>query len=159
MNRRRLAIALAGWAVLAGATLAHHHFTTRPNPAPASAAPEFVLFEVNQPGQSLKQRGDQILREEMTQRSVATTLGNVARNFRNLIEDLESNGLIKSGQAKDLINAATTLESVGTEHLRKAGEYLHQGRQQPNDADHLKQAHIEIEKAVQKLNTLVQLAG
>lgn len=137
MNARRLGCTAIGFILLVGALTAQQNFAK----------------------DQLLQRAQQILAEEQRQHYIGQKLAGVAKDFRGLIDDLDSNGLLKSGQAKELLGAVGTLETVGNDHIKKAREHLRLGRQQLDNPAHLKNAHDEIEMAVQKLNTLVQLAG
>src|SRR4051794_35092290 len=118
MNRR-LTILMVCWALLAGI------LTAQQNPS----------------REQLLQRAQSILAEEQRQHYVEQKLGNVARDFQGLIEDLDSNGLLKSGQARELQKAVSTLESVGNDHIKKARAHLREARQHLDNPAHLKRAH------------------
>ena len=97
--------------------------------------------------------------EEQRQHHVGNKLVRVAQDFRNLVDDLESNGILKSNQVLELKKAVDTLETVGNGHIKKAREHLHGPPKKLDEPEHLEAANQEIELALQKLNSLVQLAG
>src|ERR1051325_299619 len=73
-------------------------------------------------------RSQQILAEEQRQHYVGQNLDSVSKQFLDLIDDMNSNGLIEAAQARDLKKTEGVLQSVGNKHVQKATEELRLAR-------------------------------
>ena len=67
-------------------------------------------------------RSQQILAEEQRQHYVGQNLDSVSKQFLDLIDDLRSNGLMDADQAQELRRTVGVLQTVGNQHVQKAGE-------------------------------------
>src|SRR6516162_5310149 len=105
------------------------------------------------------QRSQQILAEEQRQHTVGQKLRGAFQHFEELVEDLQSNGMITESKAADLTPAIKVLKKVADKHVEAAREHLQKARRGPDSLDHLKAADREIDEALALLNELLKLAG
>ncbi|MFT4550000.1 MAG: hypothetical protein ACI9UA_001871 [Pseudoalteromonas tetraodonis] len=101
-----------------------------------------------------------ILSEEQRQNYASSRVENVSAQLRDLIFDLESNGLLEQNGGAELLSAIEVLANVKDTNIQQAIVSLREARGPADSArTHLDKADGEIENAVTNLTALLRLSS
>lgn len=107
-----------------------------------------------------RQEVEEILRQAHAQEKVSSEAASTIREFNQLVEDLKANGLLPEAKGEELVAMAGTLDSTDRENIRAAAKSLKEASKVASGREpHLTTAKSEVEKALERLQTLLRQAN
>jgi hypothetical protein len=119
-----------------------------------------VALAADPPAEAARPWSEGILSEEQRQNYASSRVENVSSQLRELINDLESNGLLEQSGGEELEGVIDVLAKVKDTNIQQAIVSLREARGPADTArSHLDKADGEIENAVTNLTALLRLSS